>query len=58
MWIRPAPLGKKLDPIFPQIAIQAWSLDKPVYTNIHTEISMEYARKWAAQARNYYKIRS
>ena len=56
LWIRPVPLNINLNPELLQIAIQARSLSKPIFTNIHTEVSMEYARQWAEAARGYYKI--
>jgi hypothetical protein len=55
LWMRPAPISETLEPECPQIAIQARSLDRPIFTNIHTVVSMEYARRWAAAARGYYK---
>ena len=55
LWLRSVPLGEPLSPEAPQIVIQAMSLDKPIFTNIHTEMSVEYARLWAEDARGYYK---
>ena len=39
-----------------QVAIQARAGDHMRPTNIHTECPMEYARRWATTARDYYEV--
>lgn len=55
LWIRPVPLSQPDDGEFVQIMIQARSQGKFIPTNIHTEVSMEFARRWVAAVHGYYK---
>ena len=54
LWIRPAPLAEEAAGV--QVAIQVRDEHRMRPTNIHTECPMEYARRWAAQARDYYQM--
>lgn len=69
LWIRPTPLSEsgndlpqraqdraeKANDPFVQIVIQARCRDSIVFTNIHTEVSMTYASRWAGAVHGYYK---
>ena len=55
LWIRPRAISSKLNGEMPQIVIQGRSLDRIIFTNIHTEVSMEFARRWADAVHGYYK---
>lgn len=54
LWVRSAPLSEEA--IGVQAVIQVRDEIRMRPTNIHTECPMSYARRWAAQARNYYGI--
>jgi hypothetical protein len=56
LWIRSGPLEDESVDV--QVAIQARADDRMRPTNIHTECPMEYARRWAAAARDYYDLAS
>lgn len=55
LWIRPVPLDAGLQADMFQIVIQGRSLNAPIFTNIHTEVSMVWARQWAKAVHGYYK---
>lgn len=54
LWVRPAPLGEPVAGA--QAVVQARSEGRVIPTNIHTECPMEYARRWAAACRTYYRV--
>ena len=53
LWIRSGALE---DEARLQVAIQARAGDRMRPTNIHTECPMDYARRWATLARDYYDM--
>jgi hypothetical protein len=53
LWLRAAPLGQDSRGV--QAVVQARGGDKVLFTNIHTECSMAYARQFADDARSYYQ---
>lgn len=54
LWIRSGALGEKTRGV--QIVIQARGEGRILFTNIHTECTMEYARQFADAARSYYRL--
>ena len=54
LWLRAAPLGQDSRGV--QAVVQARGGDKVLFTNIHTECSMAYARQFADDARSYYQL--
>ena len=54
LWIRSDPMGKQARGV--QIVIQAQGEGRILFTNIHSECTMDYARAWAEAARGYYRV--
>ena len=53
--LSPEPIREIGNGLFPAICIQAYSGTSPIPTNIHVEVSMEYARIWVPGVHTYYK---
>ena len=53
LWIRSNELTEESRGV--QIVIQARGEGRILFTNIHTECTMDYARQWADAARSYYR---
>ncbi|MCJ7752198.1 MAG: hypothetical protein MUQ65_14120 [Armatimonadetes bacterium] len=53
LWVRSDPLGEPARGV--QIVIQARGEGRVLFTNIHSECTMEYARQFAEAARSYYR---
>lgn len=54
LWIRSNELTEESRGV--QIVIQARGEGRILFTNIHTECTMDYARQWADAARSYYRM--
>jgi len=54
LWIRSNELTEESRGV--QIVIQARGEGRILFTNIHTECTMNYARQWANAARSYYRM--
>jgi len=54
LWIRGRPKEEPYEGV--QAVIQARGPDRVLPCNIHTEVPMEYAKRWEAQARSYYLL--
>jgi hypothetical protein len=53
LWVRSAPLGRETNGV--EVVIQARGEGRVLFTNIHSECTMEYARAWVQAARRYYR---
>lgn len=53
IWVRSAPLGQEAQGV--EVAIQARGEGRVLFTNIHSECTMEYAAQFAEAARGYYR---
>jgi len=54
LWIRSTPFGKPSEGV--EVVIQARGEGRVLFTNIHSDCTMEYARAWAQAARRYYRL--
>jgi hypothetical protein len=54
LWVRSDPLGAPTRGV--QIVIQARGEGRVLFTNIHSECTMEYAAQFAEAARGYYRL--
>ncbi len=54
LWVRSTPLGQESRGV--DVVIQARGEGRVLFTNIHSECTVEYARQWAHAARRYYRI--
>ncbi|MCC6446982.1 MAG: hypothetical protein IT210_26455 [Armatimonadetes bacterium] len=54
LWIRTESKGQDYEGV--QAVIQARGPDRMLPVNIHTEVTMEYARRWEELARSYYLL--
>ena len=54
LWLRSTPMN--IETPHPQVVIQARGEDRILFTNIHTECSIEYSRQWAEAIKKYYRI--
>lgn len=53
LWLRPTPLGEDARGV--QAVVQARGEGRVLYTNIHSECTMEFARQFVDAVRGYYR---
>jgi hypothetical protein len=54
LWFRATPMN--IETPHPQVVIQARGEDRILFTNIHTECSIEYSRQWEEAIKKYYRV--